>query len=208
VRAQQLFCFARRACWIKLSSMKLFTKGLMPEAIKVGPARADEAIAISAVLALNREDPGLFQEPASAVARSLGDFLVARDEKGEILGCASLHRDSPELAEIYAVAVKPQCQGKGIGQLLMRACQERARESEIDQLWLATIKPEYFARYGFEPITRWHLPASVLLRKLRQTFSQSCARWVPALGGRHTFMMKPSVRLKTSENEAGRNSST
>lgn len=145
-------------------------------------------MAISSVLALNRDDPGLFQESATAVARTLGDFFVARNEAGKIVGCAGLHRDSSELAEVYAVAVTPQCQGQGIGRLLMQVCQQHARSSGIRHLWLATVKPDYFSRYGFQPISRWELPTSVLLRKVRQTFQQPCGRWLPALIGRHTFM--------------------
>jgi amino-acid N-acetyltransferase len=159
----------------------------MLEAITIGPARTGDAMAISAVLALNRDDPGLFQESATAVARTLGDFLVAHNH-ARIVGCAGLHPDSPELAEVYAVAVTPQCQGQGIGRQLMEACRQRARSNGIRYLWLATVKPEYFSRYGFQPISRWELPASVLLRKLRQTFQQPRARWLPALFGRHTFM--------------------
>jgi len=162
----------------------------MTETITIGPAKADEAKAISAVLAQNREDRGLFQESADAIGRTREDFLVAHNAKSEVLGCAGLHLDSAVLAEIYAVAVTPECQGKGVGRQLMQECLRRARERGVRQLWLATIKPEYFERHGFGRISRWELPARVLLRKLRQTFHQPGRRWVPALLGRHTFMMR------------------
>jgi amino-acid N-acetyltransferase len=160
----------------------------MDDAVAIGPARANDAAAISSILAMNRDDPGLFQESTAAVADSLGDFFVARDKTQRVVGCAGLHRESQALAEIYAVAVSPTCQGQGIGRQLMGACQQRAGSSGIREVWLATIKPEYFSRYGFQPISRWDLPASVLLRKLRQTLRQPLGRWVPALAGRHTFM--------------------
>jgi amino-acid N-acetyltransferase len=160
----------------------------MSEVVTIESARTEDALAISSVLAMNRDDPGLFQESAIAVAGTLVDFFVARNEAGRIVGCAGLHRDSPELAELYAVAVVPQCQGQGIGRQLTQTCQERARMSGIRHVWLATVKPEYFSRHGFHPMSRWELPASVLLRKLRQTFQQPPGRWLPALLGRHTFM--------------------
>jgi len=169
----------------------------MNEAITVELARTNDPMAISSVLAANSDDVGLFQESAIAVARALGDFFVARNETGEIVGCAGLHQDSPDLGEVYAVAVTPQCQGLGIGRRLMQACQEHARASDIQHLWLATVKPKYFARYGFQPISRWQLPASVLLRKLRQTFQQPRGRWLATLLGRHTFMLC-RVGLRTS----------
>lgn len=64
-----------------------------------------------------------------------------------------------------------------------------ADSSGIRDLWLATMKPEYFSRYGFQPVSRWGSPASALLRKLRQTLRQPSGRWLPALFGRHTFML-------------------
>lgn len=162
----------------------------MDEAITTMPARPEHAVAISSVLAANRDDPGLFQESATAVLSTLRDFLVALDEAGKVVGCAGVHRDSPELAEVYAVAVVPQCQRQGIGRRLMQACQDRMRAGGFRHLWLATARPGYFSRYGFQPVSRWDLPASVLLRKLRQTIQQPVGRWLPALLGRHTFMRK------------------
>jgi amino-acid N-acetyltransferase len=170
----------------------------MNEAITITPAGTEDAVAIASVLAANRNDPGLFQESATAVARTLGDFFVARNEAGEIVGCAGLHRDSPEEAEVYALAVTPQCQGQGIGRQLMQACQQHARAGGLRHLWLATVKPGCFSCYGFQPISRWELPASVLLRKLRQTFQQPSGRWLPALFGRHTFMRKTLGTTPTS----------
>jgi amino-acid N-acetyltransferase len=162
----------------------------MNESFTIGPAKTGDAEAISSVLTANRDDPGLFQESAPAVARTLEDFFVARNEAGKVVGCAGLHRDSAELAEVYAVAVTPDCQGQGIGGHLMHACHQRARSSGIHHLWLATIKPAYFSRYGFEPMSRWESPASVLVRKLRQTLRQRGGRWLPALFGQHTFMRR------------------
>lgn len=159
----------------------------MNEKINIRIAEAGDAAAISSVLALNRSDLGLFQESASAVAHTIGDFFVACTEAG-LIGCAALHRDSAELAEVYAVAVAPQCQGLGIGRQLMEACLQRARSNGTRHLWLATVKPEYFFRYGFQPFSRWELPAFVLLRKLRMIFQQPSRRWVPAMFGKHTFM--------------------
>ena len=155
--------------------------------ITVARATISDASAISSVLASNREDRGLFQESAEALHRTIEDFVVARLET-EIVGCAGLHRDSLDLGEVYAVAVLPRYQGQGIGERLMRSCEVRARTAGIRELWLATIRPAYFSRYGFEVISRWELPGSVLLRKLRQTLQQPAQRWLPALFGRHTFM--------------------
>lgn len=158
------------------------------ERMTIRPATAEDTQAILSIFVANQDDPGLFQEPEAQVKRNLPDFVLVQDTNGRAVACAGLHRDSAELAEIYGVAVLPEVQGQGIGGMLMRKCRERAAERQATHLWLATVKPEYFARYSFRPISRWTLPTSVLLRKLRQVFHQPLRRWVPVLLGRHTFM--------------------
>ena len=144
--------------------------------------------AIVSIFVSNRSDPGLFQEPAAQVQENLADFLVARDADGSIVACLGVHRDSNELAEVYGVAVLPRLQGQGIGAMLLQKCKGRALASHISLLWLATVKPKYFSRYSFRPISRWNLPTSVLLRKVRLVFQQPILRWLPTLFGRHIFM--------------------
>ncbi len=163
----------------------------MDAAIVISPATRNDAAAITFVLRACRDEPSLFQKSPAAVARSIEDFFVARDDKGEIIGCAGLHRDSSELAEIYALAAMPGHQGQGVGRPLVDACIQNAMDNGVAALWLGTMKAEYFSRYGFRPISRSELPRSVLRRKLPMVFEQPVGRWLSALFGRHTFMRRP-----------------
>jgi len=158
--------------------------------IEITPATIKDATAISLVLRAFRDDPSLFQKPAAAVALSINEFFVAREGNGEIIGCIGLHFDAPELAEIYAAAALPKHQGEGVGRLLVAACIERATDNRVGVVWLATMKAKYFARYGFQPMSRWELPRPVLRRKLRMVFEQPVGRWPGALFGRYTFMRR------------------
>lgn len=154
----------------------------------IEPATVNDAQAIVSIFNANKHDRGLFQESQAEVARNLRDFLVARDANGKAVACSGLHQDSLDLAEIYGVAVLPKLQSHGIGAMLIRKCKERAAAGHLSHLWLATVKPAYFRRYSFHPISRWTLPASTLLRKFGQVFHQPVQRWIPALLGRYTFM--------------------
>ena len=156
--------------------------------MKIEVAQPADAKAIVFVLAANRNDPGLFQKPESLVRKTHAEWIVAREVDGRVVGCASLHRESDILAELHGVAVLPELQGKGIGGEMIRECEQRAAALGISKLWLATIKPEYFGRYSFHPMSRWSLPFRTMLRKFRQVFQQPVDRWLPALFGRHTFM--------------------
>lgn len=180
----------------------------MGEFLTIRQATKTDAGAISLVLFQNRADRGLYQESAEAVIHTIEDFWVAQNDAGDTVGCAGLHRESPRLAEVYAVAVAPEWQGRGVGRQLLQACIEHARSLGIQQLWLATIKPEYFRRYGFALISRWELPAATLLRKVRQTFQQPPERWLPALFGRYTFMRRTFDASSDRRDAAGLNHSS
>jgi len=151
-----------------------------------------DVAAIATVLAANQGDSGLFQQPEHQLRRVVGDFVLAVNDAGKVEGCSALHWHRTDNAEILGVAVLPRAQGRGLGHALVKACIERAytRASDRDRLvlWLATAKPDYFARFGFRTMSRLRLPTSVIWTKLLVVFQQRFSRWLPALWGRHTFM--------------------
>lgn len=158
----------------------------MPEDITLGDAVEEDVGGIVALLRANRDE--LFLRSQRDVQRRCADFIVARDARGVVLGCAALHRYSAGLAEVLSVAVQPERQGHGIGSRLLAECTRRAQQRGGERLFLATLKPAYFARFGYTVISQWRLPASVLLAKLGQVFRQPVATWLPTLFGHFTFM--------------------
>lgn len=166
----------------------------MADIVTVRAATERDVDDIVTVLRANQADPSLFQRPPANVRMRLPDFLVARNSSDRVVGCAALHGYAGHLAEMLSVAVQPAAQGRGIGRLLVEAGLASAGQAGIARVWLATLKPSYFARFGFRPISRWELPAAVLLVKLTQVFLQSPRRWGPALVGRQTFMLRVSGR--------------
>lgn len=145
---------------------------------------------IVSILRANRGDPSMFLRSPANVRKNLRDLIVAKDTGEQIIGCAALHKYSPTLGEILSVGVLPDFHGQGIGSRLMENCIQQADANGIEQLWLATVKPGYFRRFGFKRFSRWKLPASVLSYKLRQVFQQPLRRWLPAILGKFTFMEK------------------
>lgn len=157
--------------------------------IQINTAQMSDASEISAVLSANWADRSLFQESASGIARNISEFVVARDETGRIVGCAGVHRDSAKLAQLYSIAVVPQRQGSGVGGKLISAALRSAASLGAERLWVATMKPDYFSRYGFRPISRWELPISVLFQQFRKTLRQPPELIVRALTGRFTVVV-------------------
>ncbi len=151
------------------------------------PAPPADLHPIVGILAANRDDPSLFQQPASQLERYLPEFVVAR-HRGEVVGCIQVHPHPRGSVELLAVAVRPDQQGRGVGGAMMKAAIERARTLTAGRIWLGTAKPEWFARHGFEPMSRWVLPLVVLIGKIQRVAQQPLRRWLPAVFGRHVFM--------------------
>ncbi|MEV0246801.1 GNAT family N-acetyltransferase [Nocardia sp. NPDC050712] len=160
------------------------------EQVAVRRATEADVEAIQRVLAANAADTSLFQQSSGRIRRNLDDFVVAV-EAGQQVGCAALQRHTRTNAEILAVAVDPYAHGRGVGAMLVRACMTEAGIAGATFVWLATEKPDYFARFGFRRMSKWRLPLRVVLHKLWLVFEQPASRWLPALYGRHTFMRLP-----------------
>ncbi|WP_194831794.1 GNAT family N-acetyltransferase [Nocardia sp. XZ_19_369] len=156
---------------------------------------------MSGQLAANAADASLFQQSSGRIRRNLDDFVVAV-KAGQHVGCAALQHHTRTNAEILAVAVVPDTQGRGAGGMLVRACMTEAARAGATFVWLATEKPDYFARYGFRRMSKWRLPLRIVLHKLWLVFEQPAPRWLPALFGRHTFTCRRSS-VRTSFARSG-----
>ncbi len=162
----------------------------MPDEIIVRAAVSADVEAIVAVLRANLADPSLFQRSAAEITAQLTEYLIAEERTGAIVGCAALHCYPDQSAELHSVAVLPNRQGLRLGEQLVRAGLQRAAQRGVAKVWLGTMKPGYFARFGFVPMWRWRIPLRIMWPKIKSVFTQPPARWLPALLGRHTFMVR------------------
>jgi N-acetylglutamate synthase-like GNAT family acetyltransferase len=165
----------------------------MPEEILVRPAAHGDIEAIVAVLRANQTDPSLFQRSAADIQALLADYYVA-ERASVILGCAGLHFYPDHSAELHSVAVLPAMQGQHVGYALVQACMNYAASANLRKVWLGTLKPAYFARFGFVPFSRWKIPLRFMIPKIKSVFAQPPDRWLPAFLGSYTFMVLPLVQ--------------
>ena len=98
--------------------------------------------------------------PLAGVEDHMGDVLVAREDE-HVVGTAALELYA-DGALLRSVAVDPRRQGARLGHQLTRAALDLAATRGADTVFLLTTTAErFFPRFGFEPIPRDDVPASV-----------------------------------------------
>lgn len=91
--------------------------------------------------------------PGDGVEEHLDEFLVA-EEKGRVLGAVGLEIYG-SVGLLRSLAVEPTEQSGGLGSELVESLLERARDRNLEALYLLTTTADrYFPRFGFEPIPR------------------------------------------------------
>jgi amino-acid N-acetyltransferase len=112
----------------------------------VRPHGAGELADVRRLLA----DAGL---PASGVD-GLGDGLVVAIRAEAVVGCAAMERYG-EAGLLRSVAVDPGARGRGIGARLTAYVLAAAARAGVRRVYLLTeTAPEFFGRFGFQPIGR------------------------------------------------------
>ena len=121
--------------------------------IVIGPANDHDLRAVHDLLArLNL--------PLDGVDDHLRTMLVAKDGP-QIVGTAALELYS-EGALLRSVAVDANQQGRHLGSRLTEAALRLARTHGAEEVFLLTTTAErFFPKFGFEPIARADVPASV-----------------------------------------------
>lgn len=122
--------------------------------------------------------------PGEGVAEHIGNFLVARDEQGRLIGCAGLEPYGG-VGLLRSVGVSPWHRGAGLGSKITAALLDEAAKNGIKEVVLLTATArDFFARtFGFAEADRgdyderlsasreWSLPrcSSAVFMRLRLT---------------------------------------
>jgi ribosomal protein S18 acetylase RimI-like enzyme len=120
--------------------------------LPVEPARPDDYPAIAELTVRVYVDGGLASEAyapelADVAGRSTrSELLVVRDEQSRVVGSVALVlagdfgnvTTSDEEASFRMLVVDPSAQGRGIGELLVRTCLDRARRAGKRRMVLST----------------------------------------------------------------------
>ena len=102
------------------------------------------------------------------------DFYVFVTDTGEIGGCAALHIDTIELAEVRSLVVREDLRGRGIGEQLVDAVVREAQDLDIARVYALTRVVPFFTKIGFHVVDKNELPYKVFKDCLRCRLFPSC----------------------------------
>ncbi len=128
--------------------------------VTVRKARMADVEAIYALVTEYSRRQILLPRSRADLYESLRDFLIAR-QSGKVVGCGALAIQWDDLAEIKSLVVAASCQGRGIGQRVVRACLAEAQRLDISRVFVLTTTPAFFEGLGFEQVPRESLPHKI-----------------------------------------------
>lgn len=111
-------------------------------------AQPADAPAIHTLLETYVREGLLLPRTLEQVYQTIRDFVVAVD--GEtIVGCGALRIYTESLAEVGALAVARQWQGRGVGHRIVATLKDEARALGIARVIALTLEDRFFHRQGF-----------------------------------------------------------
>jgi len=121
---------------------------------QVRSARTSDVRSIRRLVDAHVASGRLLDKATVTLYEDVQEFVVA-DRAGDsrVIGCGALHVMWEDLAEIRTIAVDEDCQGQGVGNILVEALLARAREVGVRRVFVLTFAVKFFARLGFEEIS-------------------------------------------------------
>jgi ubiquinone/menaquinone biosynthesis C-methylase UbiE/N-acetylglutamate synthase-like GNAT family acetyltransferase len=98
--------------------------------------------------------------PVDGVADHLDSSYMVAECAGEVIGSVGVEPYG-RYGLARSLVVEPEWRGKGIGRILMEDRLRWARGRGLTDVFLITVTPQYFGRFGFEPVERDSVPQEI-----------------------------------------------
>jgi len=146
----------------------------MFKSFKVRKARLADVRAMHSLLNHFAERRELLPRSLSEIYENLQQFFVVA-KGNQIVGTCALYITWDDLAEVKALAVAPEYQGKGLGKKLLQTVIDEAKKLGVKTLFTLTIRDGLFEKFGFRKAKKSALPHKVWTECVRcPYFPDSC----------------------------------
>ncbi|HHV79292.1 MAG TPA: GNAT family N-acetyltransferase [Firmicutes bacterium] len=99
--------------------------------------------------------------PTDGVAENFACFILAVSGN-TVIGAVGLECHGDQ-ALLRSLVVCPECRSRGVGEALVKACIQKAKDNRCRELYLlTTTAADYFTRFGFERLDRSLVSGRVL----------------------------------------------
>jgi amino-acid N-acetyltransferase len=114
------------------------------------PATIDDVAAIVSLIEPLELDGTFVKRGRARIERDIDRFTVIEHD-GVIFGCAALYPFSKSsLGELACLMVRPETQGKGDGERLLKSIEQQARQAGLKSLFVLTTRTaHWFLKRGF-----------------------------------------------------------
>lgn len=133
----------------------------------------EEVPAIKALIDIEVARQRVLPRTLQELAEAIRDFFVYVDGEG-VGGCAALHIDSPDLAEIRSLVVRDDLRGQRVGEKLVLACWDEAQHLGLARVYALTRVPVFFEKLEFRQVDKSELPQKVYKDCLRCHMYPKC----------------------------------
>ncbi len=142
--------------------------------MNIRPARVGDVPAVHDLIRTFADRKLMIRRSLGELYESIREFLVATDDKGQVIGCVALHVFWEDLAELKCLAVSESVHGTGVGRELLEACWKAARELEIKTVFTLTYVPVFFEKQGYHVIEKSELPHKIWNECVRCPLFPNC----------------------------------
>ena len=129
--------------------LRLVDTASLPSTVTIRRARLDDVEQMYVMLDDYARRGLMLPRRVQDVYRNVREFVVAVDEKDQVIGCGGLRVYTPVLAEIVALAVDERCHGMGVGRQIIDALLADARNMDLFRVFAMTLQPVFFEKMGF-----------------------------------------------------------
>jgi len=128
--------------------------------VRLRKARVEDVPRLHRLINAYAERGLMLPRSLSVLYETLRDFTVAEND-GHLAGAGALHIVWEDLAEIRALAVSPDYEGRGVGRRLVEELVREAEGMGIKRVFALTYQPGFFERCGFRQVPKESLPHKV-----------------------------------------------